>query len=581
MTTTYNFITTRKPTLLTLIFVFFFINSWCQAPTIGQSAGQVKSLVDYEVSSYYRAQGYHQVRMDNHAYYKNGQISEVVVCKENVPMIDLQKAGNFCTHYMMNKGRLFYIAIQYSNISIEELEAVMRKSSTQVGKYYFGDDNQTYSKVYLSQTGQATKEIHDIGLEPLPLTVKNQLTTIKTKKEEYDNSQPFDVSNAENYDSFQQQSQKVFYTRLEGMTFKKIVNVNYVTKVDPTIKAVLAYYAAISYTDGLIKHLNLGKMCSTQLLQYVTKYFNNDKQIVTDISQCDSRSAGDEFSLNRLELSQRDSIISVSFAMTYFKDGHSQDDVISTDRFKINPNHTLSIIKLASKESMQKRSEAVNNKIYDVQETDQGTYNRFKYDLKNELLRVLVNGSYRYPSFEELANRSNRSNFVPSWSLSNNYNIKWTILDNSREGRLVGNTWVAGSTGSKLVQENSLNSGNDYEYDLIKSCRLSVPSLQIDGVEIKERTVTVKNVAFDFTRGITVVKVKKGNIEFVKYAPSGTAAEKIKAKLARSDNGNYLVKYEYGNVMGDYYENINYEKLKNNGSFMGTAGAIGLGLLKL
>lgn len=581
MTSIYNFITTRKPSLLTLIFVFSFINGWCQAPTIGQSAGEVKSLIDYEVSSYYRAQGYHQVRMDNHTYYKNGQISEVVICKENVPMLDLQKAGNFCTHYMMNKGRLLYIAIQYSNISIEELEAVMQKSSTHVGKYYFGDDDQTFSKVYLSQSGQATKEIHNINLEPLPLAVKNQLAAIRAKKEEYDNSQPFDVSNAENYDNFQQQSQKVFYTRLEGMTFKKIVNVNYVTKVDPTIKAVLAYYAAISYTDGLIEKLNLGKMCSPQLLQYITKYFGNDKQIVTDISQCNSRSAGDEFSLNRLELSQRDSIISVSFAMTYFKDGHSQDDVINTDKFKINPNHTLSIIRLASKESMQKRSEAINNKIYDVQDTDPRTYNRFKYDLKNELLRVLVNGNYKYPSFEELTNRLNRPNLVPSWSVSNNYNIKWTILDNSREGRLVGNTWVAGSTGSKLVQENSLNSGNDYEYDLIKSCRLSVPSLQIDGVEIKERTVTLKNVAIDFTRGLTVVKVKKGNIEFVKYAPSDTAAEKIKAKLAHADNGNYFVKYEYGNVMGDDYENINYEKLKNNGSFMGTAGAIGLGLLKL
>ncbi len=390
MTTIYNFIVPKKTSLLTAVFALLFINGWCQTPAIGQSASEVKALIDYEVSSYYRSQGYHQVRMDHRTDYKNGQISEVIICKENVPMIDLQKAGNFCTHYVMNKGKLFYIAIQYSNISIEELEVVMRKSSVQVGKYYFGDDNQTYSKVYLSQSGQATKEIHDIGLEPLPLTVKNQLATIKTKKEEYDNSQPFDVSNAENYDNFQQQNQKIFYTRLEGMTFKKIVNANYVTKSDPTIKAVLAYYSAISYTDGLIKQLHLGKMCSPQLLQYIIKYFNNDKQIVIDISQCDTRSVGDEYSLNRLELAQQEDVITVSFAMTYFKDGHSQYDVVNMDKFKINNDKTLSILKLSSKTNA-----AVKDKVDDFVATSVEVQPYFKGG--NEAFAKFLSDNISYP----------------------------------------------------------------------------------------------------------------------------------------------------------------------------------------
>jgi hypothetical protein len=56
---------------------------------------------------------------------------------------------------------------------------------------------------------------------------------------------------------------------------------------------------------------------------------------------------------------------------------------------------------------------------------------------------------------------------------------------------------------------------------------------------------------------------------------------KIKNKLGGVAKGTYLIKYEYGNVMGEDYENITSEKVKSNSSWMTTAGGIGLGLLKL
>ena len=554
------------------------LHAWCQAIYIGQNSEEVKLIINSEIQSYNRAQGYKQVKMDYRTDYTNGQLNDVVICKENVPMIDLRRTGDFCTHYIMNKGRLSHILTQYSNISLEDLEEVMSKGNIRIGKYYFGDDPENYSIVYLSSSGKATKEFRNVTFNPLPANIQNQLNTARQKKEKVEIVKD-DYSNAIQYKGFETQNIKIFWKVLDGFTYKDRINKVFIKNTEPSIKAILGFYSGICNSFQYTETLNIGGMCSNELINYVAKHFKKDKSILEQISHCSTRAFSGEYSLNALEMSQDDKIITVSYSMTYFEDNKSKDDIVGVDKFQINSDNSITAIQLSSKESLVKKIETINSKSYNVQEVDPNAYEKFKLDLKNEFLKVLKAGNYKNPSFDELLKRMDRANFLPSWSISNNYDIDWRTIDNSRDGRRVGNTWVAGSDGVKFIQDNTLNKGNDYEYQLLKSCRVYMPTIKIDGIDPREKILIVKNIEVDFEKGITFVKVKSDNAEYVKYPPSQVAMGKIKAKLIGVPKGTYLVKYEFGKVMGDNYENISFEKVKSNNSWMTTVGAIGLGIL--
>jgi hypothetical protein len=562
---------------LPFVFLCTVQKCFCQNIIIGQSAEQVKGLVNYEVESYRRAQGYHPVRMDYSVKYKNGQISEVILCKENAPMIDLPKAVDFCTHFIMANGHLATILLQYSNISISELESVMNKSNIHIGSYYFSNNQDTYSKVYLSTTGLAIKEIKSKILNPLPATIENQLSALQQQMdEESDNN--YNPSDAIDYKEFIPQKTNICYSVLEGMIYKKKINKRYVSTVSPSLKAIIAYYTAISNAYDLTQQLGLGKMCSSPLLEYISMYIKN-KELISQISNCAERAANNKYSLNRLELTEQDSVVTVSFCMTYFEDNISQDNVISLDKFKIGENGLVTVLNLSSKESFQRRSAIINTRVYDIKDTDSVKYENFKTELKNELFRILKSGNYQIPSFKDILNNMNRANFTPSWSVNNSYNLDWKTEDNSSKGRLVGNTWIAGSDETRLIQNNSLNRGNDNEFQFLKDCRVYIPNIKVEGIDVIKKTLVIKDVNVDFQRGITFVKIKNDNIEYIKYPPSAATMEKIKNKLSGIAKGTYLIQYEFGNVMGEDYENIISEKVKSDTNWMIKAGGIGLGLL--
>ena len=175
--------------IITLILLIVGIANFSFSQKIGDNAEQIKLGVKSEVENYYRAQGYHQVRMAYDVKYFNGKISDVILCKENVPMIDLRKSVDFCTHFIMKSGRLENITTVFSNISLDELEGTMDQTYTKIGNYYF-DDNETYFKIYLSQTGNVIKELRSRSVTPLPVKIQNQLLLLENKKEGTINNQP-------------------------------------------------------------------------------------------------------------------------------------------------------------------------------------------------------------------------------------------------------------------------------------------------------------------------------------------------------------------------------------------------------
>jgi len=175
--------------IITLILLIAGIAHFSFSQKIGDNAEQIKLGAKLEVENYYRAQGYHQVRMAYDVKYFNGKISDVILCKENVPMIDLGKSVDFCTHFIMKNGLLANITTVFSNISLDELKGTMDQTYTKVANYYF-DDNDTYYKIYLSQTGQVIKELRSRSVTPLPVKIQNQLLLLENKKGETINNQP-------------------------------------------------------------------------------------------------------------------------------------------------------------------------------------------------------------------------------------------------------------------------------------------------------------------------------------------------------------------------------------------------------
>ncbi|MET3977853.1 hypothetical protein ABIB62_000421 [Mucilaginibacter sp. UYP25] len=542
--------------LFAILLSFSPITVLCQ--TIGQNAETVKQQIDYQVKSYYRAQGYHQVREDYRTDYKNGQISDVIFCQENVPMIDLGETADFCTHYIMDKGKLSYIQIQYATISIDKLAIAMSKNNIHIGKYYFGDDDKAYSIIYLSANQQATKEIRSSAINPIPVNIQRQLTALRQQKEEIrelanDNS-PFDPTKAIDYTGFAQQEDKVLYSELNDIYLNQKVNNKLMATVSVSLKAVIAYYSSISNSSALTKNLNLGAMCSPELTSYISKYFNNSKEIMSQVSQCKIRGIGNEYSLNRLEVSQFNGRITASFAMTYYKDGRSQDDVIGVDEFKINPDQSISVINLSPKESAQKKSTSINTQVYDVEKTAPDTYEAFKLKLRAELIRVIKAGNKYIPSFQNFYDNIDKSNFNPSWSITRNYNIDWSTYYDDADYR-------------KTEKHQTITNDKDVNYwSLLWACKIDMPSITVNGVNVKYVTLTVSNVDVNFTKGISVARIKDDEIEFnSKYVPPAKAIEKIKLKiLGLHYRGDYLITYELGKVLNEDYENINFEKIKNN-----------------
>jgi hypothetical protein len=156
-----------------------------QTIEIGQKASSIKAIVEYQVSSYYNAQGYHQVKMFTDTKYADGEISDVILCYVNQYLIDFRITADFCKHYIMEYGKLAYVLTQYENVSTEKLKSLCDQSygDYKLGDYYFSDDYEHYSQIYLAKNGYATVEWRKTEPDLLPTNLKTKIAN-KLKAEQ-------------------------------------------------------------------------------------------------------------------------------------------------------------------------------------------------------------------------------------------------------------------------------------------------------------------------------------------------------------------------------------------------------------
>ena len=151
-----------------------------QTIEIGMDANQVKQMIQWSTRDRTGYDSYGNSKGNNVAWdvkYFNGQISEVIQCYTNQYLLDFRITASFCKRYVMEKGVLSYILTQYENVSTEALKAEYGNdySAKRIGDFYFSDDYQHYSKIYLAQNGLATVAWRKTEVSTLPANIKQSV----------------------------------------------------------------------------------------------------------------------------------------------------------------------------------------------------------------------------------------------------------------------------------------------------------------------------------------------------------------------------------------------------------------------
>ena len=185
-----------KRLLILTVLVLGFGYLKAQTIKIGQSAEQIKTLIEWTTKDHNKPDSYGN-RSNSYwtwdVKYYDGQITEVIQCYQDQYLLDFRVVANYCKHYMMEKGKLAYILSQFENISVDKLRDSYSTNygENKIGELYFSDDYEHYSKIYLANNGIATVEWRKTVISELPSgiqqTVKSKLTTTRqeteTKKE--------------------------------------------------------------------------------------------------------------------------------------------------------------------------------------------------------------------------------------------------------------------------------------------------------------------------------------------------------------------------------------------------------------
>jgi len=124
----------------------------------------------------------------------NGKIEYVLLYYTNQAILDLDFYSNVWRYLMMEKGVWSYTITQYDRISTEELAEryMSRLKKSKIGKYYFDEDYEYYTEIYLKDK-KATVKWSKVNLsnfsteqKKLILKKKEEITQKKRiEKEEY------------------------------------------------------------------------------------------------------------------------------------------------------------------------------------------------------------------------------------------------------------------------------------------------------------------------------------------------------------------------------------------------------------
>ena len=217
------------------------------------------------------------------------------------------------------------------------------------------------------------------------------------------------------------------------------------------------------------------------------------------------------------------------------------------------------------KEKEAKKIEETKKITYDLEKYKKTAYDSCKSVIKKHIEEYVVNISkyIRYRKINPNAYSRPVDEDEMKVRFKNLYRAYFKLEDHRRPSQQIGNIYIAGSTNNiKIIKELTLLSGTDTDCFKFKNmCIEKIPEIKIKGdwvmTEAKFDSINV-----DYYKGVTLVKVKDGNIEFLEYYPDLDVLEKIKNKMKNEKNGKYLVYYYLSDIMGDKKENIEFEKVK-------------------
>ena len=173
-----------------ILFVILFLNNIeAQRIEIGQKAEHIKNVVEYIVQSIYSFDSYGRQGPANTSYdilYDNGAISDVILCYDKQYLIDFELSATFCKHYIMENEKLSFILTQFINISLEKLKSIYDRlyKDYKFGSYYFSEDFNQYSEIYLAKNNHATVKLQQTELSQLPESIKEVVAKKLQEKEE-------------------------------------------------------------------------------------------------------------------------------------------------------------------------------------------------------------------------------------------------------------------------------------------------------------------------------------------------------------------------------------------------------------
>jgi len=228
-----------------------------------------------------------------------------------------------------------------------------------------------------------------------------------------------------------------------------------------------------------------------------------------------------------------------------------------------------------TKESSQndKISELINIEIEDGE-----TFKKLVEQQKNKIFDYLKNSkentlSYdlNIPTFEKMVEEK-----LNDYSFNNVYNIYYKKEDHSRPTQTNGYVVYAGSHDVKQINKFVNIEGNDKNFELLKKNVVYIPTYKTDDKEIMSE-ININNVDVEYQKGYLIGKIKKKQLTVSSLIPNKEVENKIKIELQNQNNGNYLIKYYYINVMGKEDVNVSVEKIKKESPLLKTS----LSLMKL
>lgn len=165
---------------ISILFLLIPFTGLAQNIHFGQRADSVQLLVANEVQTHYNANSY-LTKLYAETRYKDKQIIEVLLIKENILIPHLSKSANYCIRYVMVNGYLEKVITDYSNSTLDEVRSLFLPERTNVAGYYFVSNYSQFSRLYELNNGHTIDELQLTNWDRLPLSVKEAVYMLNRK----------------------------------------------------------------------------------------------------------------------------------------------------------------------------------------------------------------------------------------------------------------------------------------------------------------------------------------------------------------------------------------------------------------